>query len=359
LKIHIFTLAKELKIDSKVLIALCHEIGIAVKNSSLASVSEEERDRILAYMKQPANSAVVAPRNPAALAPTCELLKSTPRPTLQLPKLAPPPPRQAPRLPQFPKLAAPPPSPKAAATTPRAEAPANTSATTAPIGSPACATVVPVEQDTPIQKTGMCQQGGSEPSAAPNGSEQLAAKSQSSNNEIRAEGGALVLGEQIAIHSLITKGLLIARDGIAPFVLERLQGGYGATWWKQGVKPNLTVEVDEFDGEPIGTDEERFARLDVLALLKVMKGARKGKQIFSTLGHDGYRFIDDVWDIRKRWAHQQPITYADAIRGVDAMSRLLRRVGADVQEKRLRSIWSELTSSLAGQLQANALSSEL
>lgn len=52
MKIRIFTLAKELNMDSKVLIGYCQKLGMNLKDSPLASVSEEERDRVLAFIKE-------------------------------------------------------------------------------------------------------------------------------------------------------------------------------------------------------------------------------------------------------------------------------------------------------------------
>src|ERR1700719_2592110 len=52
LKIRIFALAKELGIDSKDLIEHCNAAGIKLKNSPLASISPEERDRVLQQMKK-------------------------------------------------------------------------------------------------------------------------------------------------------------------------------------------------------------------------------------------------------------------------------------------------------------------
>lgn len=52
LKIRIFTLAKELNMDSKVLLEYCQRLGIILKNSALASISPEEKDQVLALIKQ-------------------------------------------------------------------------------------------------------------------------------------------------------------------------------------------------------------------------------------------------------------------------------------------------------------------
>ena len=60
LKIRIFALAKELGIDSKVLIEHCNSAGIKLKNSPLASISPEERDLVLGHMNHAAPPAAAA-----------------------------------------------------------------------------------------------------------------------------------------------------------------------------------------------------------------------------------------------------------------------------------------------------------
>jgi translation initiation factor IF-2 len=67
LKVRIFTLAKVLDMDSKVLVDYCQKVGIVIKSSALASITPEERDKVLAYIKQAqstpetARTAVAAP----------------------------------------------------------------------------------------------------------------------------------------------------------------------------------------------------------------------------------------------------------------------------------------------------------
>jgi len=51
LKIRIFALAKELKLDSKELIEICNEAGVKLKNSALASISPAERDIVVGYLQ--------------------------------------------------------------------------------------------------------------------------------------------------------------------------------------------------------------------------------------------------------------------------------------------------------------------
>ena len=71
LKIRIFALAKELDIDSKLLIDHCAKAGITIKNSALASISPEERDRVMdviraSHQSKPAPVAVIATSAPVA-----------------------------------------------------------------------------------------------------------------------------------------------------------------------------------------------------------------------------------------------------------------------------------------------------
>src|SRR6516162_1177150 len=73
LKIRIFTLAKELDMDSKVLIGYCQKLGMNLKDSPLASISEEERDRVLAFIKDGAGAGDAS--RSESLAPTREPAK--------------------------------------------------------------------------------------------------------------------------------------------------------------------------------------------------------------------------------------------------------------------------------------------
>ena len=62
LKIRIFALARDLGLDSKVLIDLCEEAGVKLRNA-LATISEEERDQVVAYVRK--KGTVVTPQAPA------------------------------------------------------------------------------------------------------------------------------------------------------------------------------------------------------------------------------------------------------------------------------------------------------
>lgn len=64
-KIRIFSLAKELGMDSKVLIKHCNDAGVPVKSSALAAISPEEKQLVLDFI---ANKASQSPKT-AAIAP--------------------------------------------------------------------------------------------------------------------------------------------------------------------------------------------------------------------------------------------------------------------------------------------------
>ncbi|MEZ6122955.1 MAG: translation initiation factor IF-2 [Planctomycetaceae bacterium] len=68
MQIRIFALARELGLDSKVLLGLCHEAGVELRNA-LATISPEERDQIVAYINRKDSKGggpVAAPADPLA-----------------------------------------------------------------------------------------------------------------------------------------------------------------------------------------------------------------------------------------------------------------------------------------------------
>lgn len=75
MKIRIFALAKELGMDSKVLIDECNQAGVKLKNSALASITPEERDIVIEYLNknsQSSDSSSVDVEDQATLTPQRE-----------------------------------------------------------------------------------------------------------------------------------------------------------------------------------------------------------------------------------------------------------------------------------------------
>ncbi|MFI4850609.1 MAG: translation initiation factor IF-2 [Gimesia chilikensis] len=91
MKIRIFALAKELGMDSKVLIDECNKAGVKLKNSALASITPEERDIVIDYLQkqdQPAEGvsdqteqAAMAPQREPQKMRTIKAMTSRPQPS--------------------------------------------------------------------------------------------------------------------------------------------------------------------------------------------------------------------------------------------------------------------------------------
>lgn len=69
MKIRVFALAKELEMDSKVLIDFCNRAGVHLKNSALASISPEERDTVISFIRQEAGGEPVPEVSSEPMAP--------------------------------------------------------------------------------------------------------------------------------------------------------------------------------------------------------------------------------------------------------------------------------------------------
>jgi len=80
LPVRIYSLAKELKLDSKVLVDICTAAGVTGKGSALASLTDEEVDRVKAYLAGGAGGGKPAKPRPAAPVPVSTPV-ATPAPT--------------------------------------------------------------------------------------------------------------------------------------------------------------------------------------------------------------------------------------------------------------------------------------
>lgn len=153
MKIRIFALAKELDIDSKILIDYCAKAGIVIKNSALASISPDEKDRVLELIR--ASAPAPAETAPKATVPSRELapelagmvrpmrtMVSRPiavraRPSTEPPAPTIPPPAEPPKTPPGEPKAAP------SSETPAAAAQATPPKTPSPPDGPAPGAAVP------------------------------------------------------------------------------------------------------------------------------------------------------------------------------------------------------------------------
>jgi translation initiation factor IF-2 len=156
LKIRIFALAKELNLDSKDLIQACNDAGLNVKSSPLASISPEEKDMVLGFMKNRQQGSTAVAARPAEQTLTREEGIDRLGKVKQIRTMAPtapPPPRRGSRPAEEPTVEEPPveapveeaPAPAAAAP-PVVQPVAETPAAPAPIAEAPAA-------PTPAQKT--------------------------------------------------------------------------------------------------------------------------------------------------------------------------------------------------------------
>jgi translation initiation factor IF-2 len=72
LAVRIYALAKDLKVDSKELVDICTKAGVPGKGSALASLTEEEVEKVQQFLKgggtaksKPVKAAPVAPQRPS------------------------------------------------------------------------------------------------------------------------------------------------------------------------------------------------------------------------------------------------------------------------------------------------------
>src|SRR5258707_2099387 len=122
----------------------------------------------------------------------------------------------------------------------------------------------------------------------------------------------------ISNHERVGKALELLKDGLRPFVERELKTYHGDRWASE-VKEVLT---DTRLGGGKGD-----AMQDVAVQLVLMD--RTWGDVFrKTLGKAERSLVNELLDVRNRWAHQNPFSGDDADRALDTVSRLLSAVSA-------------------------------
>jgi Swt1-like HEPN/Protein of unknown function (DUF499) len=120
----------------------------------------------------------------------------------------------------------------------------------------------------------------------------------------------------ITNHDRVGKALEFLKTGLAPFVQRELKNAYGHNWQAETKRLLSDTRLRGSAGD-----------LDAAGLLVVMD--REWKDIFSaTLGKAERRIVNELLDVRNRWAHQKPFSTDDAYRSLDSIARLLTAVSA-------------------------------
>lgn len=118
----------------------------------------------------------------------------------------------------------------------------------------------------------------------------------------------------------VGKALDLLRDGLRPFVERELKAQHAQMWFEQAKQ-----SISENTANLFGTQEK--PNWDIAALLSVMWN--QWNLVFrKTLGAAERSLVQELRDVRNRWAHQNPFSSDDAYRALDSAGRLLTAISA-------------------------------
>lgn len=122
----------------------------------------------------------------------------------------------------------------------------------------------------------------------------------------------------ITNHERVGKALELLKSGLRPYIERELRARYGGRW---GAEAKALLNDTRLSGP--GSD----ALNDVAASLVIMD--RTWADIFrNTLGKAERSLVNEIIDVRNRWAHQNPFSSDDTDRALDSIARLLTAVSA-------------------------------
>ncbi len=115
----------------------------------------------------------------------------------------------------------------------------------------------------------------------------------------------------------VGKSLNLLKDGLRPFVEREMRAFYRSNW--------VEMVKETFRDSRLGGDDDPMG--DVAALL-VLMDRHWGNVFRSTLGRAERSLINEIIDVRNRWAHQNTFSGDDTDRALDSIARLLTSVSA-------------------------------
>jgi hypothetical protein len=122
----------------------------------------------------------------------------------------------------------------------------------------------------------------------------------------------------ITNHERVGKAMDLLKQGLSPFVDRELRSLY---------KDKALVEATRFLGEDRLLSKKGIVEFDAAALLKLMWEA--WNDVFRrTLGPAERSLVNELRDLRNKWAHQELFSSDDAYRALDSAGRLLTAVSA-------------------------------
>ena len=122
----------------------------------------------------------------------------------------------------------------------------------------------------------------------------------------------------ITNHERVGKAMELLKQGLGPFVEREFKSYY---------KDRAPAETTRYLGEDRILAKKAIAEWDAAALLKLMWEA--WNDVFRrTLGPAERSLVNELRDLRNKWAHQQTFSGDDAYRALDSAGRLLTAISA-------------------------------
>lgn len=124
----------------------------------------------------------------------------------------------------------------------------------------------------------------------------------------------------------IGSGLELLRKALEPYIKRQLMSVYKDQWWSVGTEPHLGRMTELKPRLTKAKDDDaRLGMLDIAALFTIID--RVWAEAFQAdLGKAGRSYVNELSDIRNRWAHQDVFTLDSTYRAFDTMTRLLEMV---------------------------------
>src|ERR1700738_338181 len=122
----------------------------------------------------------------------------------------------------------------------------------------------------------------------------------------------------ITNHERVGKAMDLLKQGLGPFVEREFKSAH---------KDRALAEATRYMGEDRLLAKKAIADWDAAGLLKLMWEA--WNDVFRrTLGPAERSLVNELRDLRNKWAHQESFSGDDAYRALDSASRLLTAISA-------------------------------
>src|ERR1035441_4082070 len=122
----------------------------------------------------------------------------------------------------------------------------------------------------------------------------------------------------ISNHERVGKALGLLKDGLRPVVERELKSQFGEQWQAELRNTLSDTRLGGGKGDA----------LQDVAVQLVSMDRHWGAIFRNTLGKAERSLVNELLEVRHRWAHQDPFSSDDADRALDSMARLLTAVSA-------------------------------